>query len=373
MNRLCIKVFNIKIYFDNFFFFSVILLTALCAQFVLPYHYKQMSKVHCWMSSFIAFFMFSFLIFSRETIRALYCKLMGFAIKKYTLFLFGSNQEIYEGNRRNLFSVLSGIFGFLFTAATFIIMFLFNMYTEKSSLSADFKLSTKIVLLTNVYMGIVNLLPIYTLDCGRVLKGILSAISRNELWSRKIMVLSGNFFCMLIILLGVIMCFRGQVVGGIGITVVGESLRRSLFISSMNMLLNKTIAQLTLNRSLYKKDYSVLNNQSYETNSGSNIFYVENKSNNTYCDRNSFRNEVLSKQENEIVSNKKYITMEEVICGNIPTLTADNNTEIVKLLYLMLTTGERVCVVKRSTDSDIRASLITMDKIAHYVLKRVFT
>ncbi len=374
MNRLCIKVFNIKIHFDNYYFFSIILISALCAQFILPYYYKQMSIVHCWISSSVAFLTFSFFVFFREIIRALYCKKMGFTVKKYTLFLFGSDQEIYEGNFRNLFTALSGIYGLLFTAASVFTLYLFNLHVGKISLSIDLKLSVKIVLVINFCMGLVNLLPIYTLDSGRVLKGLLLVTCKNEFWSRKTMVISGNFLCMLIMLLGLIMCFRGMIVGGIGTVLIGESLRRSLFVSGMNVLLNKTVEQIKINSSLYGRVYSALDNQSLKAERERNIFCFENKFNNAYSDRNSFVNAMSNQKVKEIpLCNQKYITMEGLACGNSMLLSTEKTIEIVKILYLMHSTGKKVCFVQNSTDSDYRAGVITIDTIIHYILKRVFT
>jgi hypothetical protein len=163
-------------------------------------------------------------------------------------------------------------------------------------------------------------------------------------------------------------------VGGICIIVIGESLRRSLLIISMNMLLNKMIAQLKINGSIYEKNYSVQDKQSLEEIRGSDVFYFEDKFYNVYNDKNKFLNTLSLHQVNEIPSyEQRSITMGELAYNNSVLPFIENDTEIAKALSFMYRTGRQVCIVKKSKNSDYIEGVITLDKITYHLLKKIFT
>jgi CBS domain-containing protein len=118
---------------------------------------------------------------------------------------------------------------------------------------------------TNILLGIFNLLPGFPLDGGRVLRSIVWKISGNAMTATNVATATGQIIAYLFILLGILLFFRGNPFNGIWLGFIGwflltaaQSARTQATLDTMfrgvsvGQAMNKNVVTVPANISLQK-------------------------------------------------------------------------------------------------------------------------
>jgi Zn-dependent protease/predicted transcriptional regulator len=79
----------------------------------------------------------------------------------------------------------------------------------------------------NVLLGIFNLIPGFPLDGGRVLRAALWRLKGDGAWATRVAARTGSAFAVILIGLGILRAFTGELIGGLWFVLIGLFLRQS--------------------------------------------------------------------------------------------------------------------------------------------------
>lgn len=162
-------------------------------------------------------------------------------MKGITLFIFGGVAEMTKEPPNAKSEFLMAIAGPMVSVCVSGIFFAIHWIGA----AADWPLP---VLALCVYLSSINLLfaafnmvPAFPLDGGRVLRALLWALRRDLAWATRISSALGGGFGILLIMLGMISLFAGNIIGGIWWTVLGMFIRLASKTSYQQMLLRQIL------------------------------------------------------------------------------------------------------------------------------------
>jgi Zn-dependent protease len=180
-------------------------------------------------------------VLTHELSHSLVAKARGMRVQDITLFIFGgvSNIEDDLHSARDEFFV--SVVGPLTSFALAAIFWAIGQSLHAPS-PTDLLLGTSVRVLRamtpatallayvtsiNLLLGVFNLLPAFPLDGGRVFRSILWGISRRYARATRIASYVGQLFGLLMIGLGVVRIFYGDVLGGLWTMFIGGFLLQS--------------------------------------------------------------------------------------------------------------------------------------------------
>ncbi len=99
---------------------------------------------------------------------------------------------------------------------------------------------------TNVLLGLFNLIPAFPLDGGRVLRAAIWSRKRDIVPSTRIASRIGSGFGILLMLLGVVSAFRGNLVSGVWSFLLGMFVRSASEMSYRNVLRRRSLEMARL-------------------------------------------------------------------------------------------------------------------------------
>ncbi len=224
-----------------------------------------------------------------ETIHLITAKILGFSGFTIDIFPIGTSLKVKDldeaSPREDLIISLSGPMGNFFIA---IVCYIINLYSESGFL--------KEFALYNIVVGIVNLIPAFPLDGGRILRDILC----SRIIFKKANLISLNIS----IILGYILLLLFLIVGGLKKVINLDLLFFSTFILLTSYREKRRIAYIIMGYIIKKKEKLI------------NRGYIENKSVSVYY-------KLTLLQLIELVDKNKY---------NVFTVL-DEKMEIVGILY----------------------------------------
>lgn len=188
------KIRNIPIYINITFFLTFFFVMFILIRTAFPFGFADIESVYIkYGLSFVATFLFFALLLLHELAHSLVASYYGIAIKNITLFFFGGvsvfeeepekpSQELVVSAAGPLASVISGLF--------FIVLYLILLFV--SDLDVIFSFGDNILykrdlgtLFLNVgsltlFLGLFNLIPIFPLDGGRILRAFLAMFQPHQ-------------------------------------------------------------------------------------------------------------------------------------------------------------------------------------------------
>jgi Zn-dependent protease/CBS domain-containing protein len=211
--------FEIRIDLSWFIIFFLILWTLTVS--VFPANYPELSNITYIVMGVVGTLLFFASIIAHELSHSLVAKTKGIPVEGITLFVFGGiartrmdaespGDEFQIAGVGPLVSlILAGLFGLIWwlgrgfgwtVAVTGVAGYLGSI---------------------NLLLAIFNLLPGFPLDGGRLFRAIIWKITGDLKKATRIASQSGQFLSFLIITLGVIQLFAGNILGGLWLIVIG--------------------------------------------------------------------------------------------------------------------------------------------------------
>jgi Zn-dependent protease/predicted transcriptional regulator len=242
--------FDVKI--DISWLVLAFLITWSLAQGLFPYYFKNLSPAtYWWMGIFGALGLFFSIIF-HELSHSLVARNFGLPIKGITLFIFGGVAHMEDEPPSARAEFLMAIAG---PASSVLLGIIF--YILRAIGRPAWPLSVTGVLgylaFINWILAGFNLLPAFPLDGGRVLRSALWKWKKNIGWATRLSSRIGAIFGFLLIAMGVIQFFSGNLIGGIWWFMIGLFLQNAARMSYQQLITRRALEGETV-RNLMIKD-----------------------------------------------------------------------------------------------------------------------
>ena len=211
------RILGIPIYLHTSWFLIFLLITlSLRTQFTSE-HPGWAAAQH-WTLGIVTSLLFFASVLFHEMSHSVVAKHYKINVRSITLFVFGGLSQIeHEAtNARQEFNIaVAGPLASFFLAGCFWIVWRFVPGSEMVTAAA------KWLAVTNLVLGVFNLVPGFPLDGGRVLRGIAWGVTGNFMRATQIASSAGRFFAYLLITYGVWLALHGNWVSGLWMAFIG--------------------------------------------------------------------------------------------------------------------------------------------------------
>jgi Zn-dependent protease len=234
------KVFGIpiRVHASWLVIFALITLTVV-SDFRVESH-NQWPQATYWIAGIIASLLFFVSVLLHELAHSVVARRSGMNVRGIVLFVFGGVSELGEepGSAQIEF-----IMAFVGPLTSFVIgaVALLAWWLTRTVVNAPVSAVARYLGVINLLLGAFNLVPGFPLDGGRVLRSILWGITgdvqRATRWASRM----GSLVAYALILVGVLMFFRGNLIGGIWFAFIGWFLNNAAQSSYANMLIKHVL------------------------------------------------------------------------------------------------------------------------------------
>ncbi|MBD3291149.1 CBS domain-containing protein, partial [candidate division KSB1 bacterium] len=179
-------------------------------------------------------------IIVHELAHSLVARRFGMPIKGITLFIFGGVAEMNEEPPSAKSEFFMAVAGPLTSILIGMVFYAFGMLAGASIPEAVAAVIRYLALINLILAGF-NLLPAFPLDGGRVFRSILWAWKKDLKWATRFSSRIGSGFGVLLIVLGGLSFFGGNIVGGIWWVLIGFFMLSASRMSYQQLLLRKAL------------------------------------------------------------------------------------------------------------------------------------
>ncbi|NLI08089.1 MAG: CBS domain-containing protein [Thermotogaceae bacterium] len=215
---------------------------------VFPQYYQGLpSTTYWWMGIFGAIGLFVSIVI-HELFHSLVARRFGLSIRGITLFMFGGVAEMTEEPANAKTEFYMALAGPVTSIALGMIFYSTYLILKRLGVSMG---------ITGIfgYLGIINwalagfnLIPAFPLDGGRILRSILWWRKKDLRWATRIASRMGEIFGFILIFLGVFSIFRGSLIGGIWLFLIGMFLQNASQVSMQRLMISKALEGETVRR-----------------------------------------------------------------------------------------------------------------------------
>lgn len=212
------KVFGIEISLDFSWFIIFFLVTWSLASGYFPFKYPFFAAGTYWVMGVLSSTLLFITVLMHELTHSVVANNNGLNIRGIKLFVFGGVAQLSHEPQSARVEFDVAIAG---PICSFILHFIFKGIASllgggQSPVVAIFSYLAFI----NVFLGLINLIPAYPLDGGRVLRAFLWARTKNLRLATAIASNVGKFFAIFLIFNGFILTIRGEL-GGLWYVFIG--------------------------------------------------------------------------------------------------------------------------------------------------------
>src|SRR5579875_1669098 len=203
------QIAGIDIYINISWIIILVFQTWSLAISWFPAIYPHWSPVTYWITGLIAALLLFVSVLLHELAHSVVARARDLPVHNITLFIFGVVSYLILLPRRDTSSPVAGILGYL--------------------------------AITNVLLGIFNLIPGFPLDGGRVLRSIIWRITGSLGRATRAATITGEIVAYLFILAGIWLFFTGDFIGGIWIGFIGWFLMSSARSANSQVMLQSML------------------------------------------------------------------------------------------------------------------------------------
>jgi Zn-dependent protease/predicted transcriptional regulator len=158
----------------------------------------------------------------------------GIAVSSITLHIFGGVSQLEREPTRPGAEFVIAVVGPL---TSFAIALVLALAGAVLTVGPGARATMHYLVFVNVLLGLFNLIPGFPLDGGRVLRAILWRIKGNLGWATRVAARTGSVFAAILIGLGILRAFSGELIGGLWFILIGLFLRQSAESSYQQLVL----------------------------------------------------------------------------------------------------------------------------------------
>ncbi len=208
---------------------------------LFPRYYPGLPEKTYWVMGVIgALGLFLSIVF-HEFCHSIVARKNGMPMKGITLFIFGGVAEMGDeppSARAEFWMAVVGPLSSLLIAGV-----AYGIYLEGTRLQWPDPVKGILGYLSyiNLLLAGFNLIPAFPLDGGRILRSIFWGLKKNLRWATRVSSAIGTGFGILLIFLGIVEFFRGDVIGGVWWFMIGMFLQEAARGSYQQVLIRKAL------------------------------------------------------------------------------------------------------------------------------------
>jgi len=322
-----------------------------------------------WIIGFLTSFFLLSSIISHEVLHTFVSLNQGVKIKKITFYFLGAILQIDKYCQTAIGNIKIAIVRPLLCFATASILLLISNYSPSKELIVINIISRVGIL--NLFLGLLNLIPIGSLDGGNLLKSIIWHFSGSKIKGRNFLNKVNLSLSFLVLIFGIICLFRfnfyyGFILSFLGLFGINSSKSESQFFKIENILKFSNVSEIKL-RPLRKIEFDSNFSQfnkiiKNKKDASDKYFFVTNNGRWTgFVDANILNTVSIKKWERNFVGDfKKPInSFERVYCKDKLWKTIERLEETSEGLILVLNAA------------DIPLGIIDRSKIGNFVLNKL--
>ena len=213
------RIFGIDIHVDASWLVIFGLFTWIMASYYFPSGYPQWPKWQYWVVGALTSIFFFVSVLAHELAHSLVAITQGEKVSRITLFILGGvahlSEEPKEASKEFFMAFVGPLTSFAIAVVCYFLVIGLRPVSEPLAAIARY------LSFINLLLGAFNLLPGFPMDGGRVLRALIWKFTGNLKKATGIASSVGQGFAVLFIVLGFLMIFRGLLVNGIWIMMVG--------------------------------------------------------------------------------------------------------------------------------------------------------
>lgn len=213
------KIAGINIDINISWIIILVLLTWSLATGWFSVLYPGWSTATYWLVSLISALLLFVSVLLHELAHSLVARMRGLSVKSITLFIFGGVSNIEQEPTSPGIEFQMAFVGPLVSLLIGGIAFLLSLPFR--GVNSPLTAILSYLAITNVLLGIFNLIPGFPLDGGRVLRSIIWEITGSLQSATRVATIVGQVIAYLFILWGIWLFFGGNVLNGIWIGFIG--------------------------------------------------------------------------------------------------------------------------------------------------------
>ncbi len=256
------KIAGIDIYAHLSWFIILVLLTWSLASDWFAQLFPGWATTTYWITAFISALLLFACVLVHELAHALVSQAHGLTVKNITLFIFGGVANIEEEVKRPGIEFQIAAVGPIASLLLAAVTFLLALPLRGSNSSAEAILDYLAV--SNLVLGVFNLIPGFPLDGGRVLRSIIWKVTGNLQKSTRIASYVGQASAYVFILLGIIEFFTGNFFNGLWTVFVGWFLLNASQTANTQVELQSTLQGVSVGQVMNPRPVTVPGNISLQ-------------------------------------------------------------------------------------------------------------
>ena len=249
------KFAGIDIYIHVSWIIILVLLTVSLAIGWFPQLYPGQSTATYWIVSLIAALLLFVSVLLHELAHSLVARRRGLPVKNITLFIFGGVSNIEQEPKDPGIEFQVAVVGPLTSLLIGAVCFLLQLPLRGTNSPLEEILFYLAV--TNVLLGVFNLIPAFPLDGGRVLRSIIWKISGSMRQATRAASITGQVIAYLFILLGIWLFFTVSLLDGIWLGFIGWYLLSSAQSANSQVMLASVFNNVTVGEVMNPKPMTV--------------------------------------------------------------------------------------------------------------------
>jgi Zn-dependent protease/CBS domain-containing protein len=213
------QIAGIDIYINISWIIILVLLTWSLAVNWFPSIYPHWSVSTYWITSLIAAILLFVSVLLHELAHSIVARARGLPVHNITLFIFGGISNIEQEPTSPGVEFQMAVVGPVVSILIGIVCYLLLLPIR--GVNSPVAGILGYLAITNVALGIFNLIPGFPLDGGRVLRSIVWRITGSLRKATRVATIVGEVLAYLLILAGIWLFFTGDIIGGIWTGFIG--------------------------------------------------------------------------------------------------------------------------------------------------------
>jgi Zn-dependent protease/CBS domain-containing protein len=335
---------------------------------LFPFYYKGLSTQTYWIMGIIGAIGLFLSIIVHEFSHSLVARKYGMPMKGITLFIFGGMAEMADEPTSAKAEFMMATVGPISSIAIAAVFYLISS-AVRSAVPEAVNGVIRYIAFINALLAAFNIIPAFPLDGGRVLRSILWGIKGNLRQATQISSWVGSGFGILLIILGVLSFFSGNIVSGIWWFLIGMFLYSAAKMSYQQLITRKALEGESVRRFMKTDPITVSPEISVDRLVEDYVYVFHHKMYPVVVDTHKLMGCVTTKQIKEIP--KEEWSRRRV--GDISTTCSTDNTispdaDAVQALSQMNRTGSSRLMV---TERDRLVGVVSLKDMLRFLSLKV--
>ena len=220
-----VKIFGFQVKVDISWVIIALLVTWSLAVGFFPHYLEGLRPVDYWILAVVGALGLFFSIVFHEFWHSAVARKMGVPIRGITLFVFGGVAEMEEDPKTPKSEFWIAIAGPLASLFLALVFYLLLGLAGKMDMAPGVIGVFMYLALINLILAIFNLIPAFPMDGGRILRAILWHLKKDLGWATRTAANMGSIFGFVLMGLGLLNIFTGNLVGGLWYFIIGMFIR----------------------------------------------------------------------------------------------------------------------------------------------------